>query len=497
MIENIEIREHVTLGDYASYAHLAATVNELFAEAASVAQALEGRTVWMVNSTARGGGVAEMLPKVVGILRELGVRTEWLVVTPEEEAFFSLTKRIHNMIHGVGSPGFSAEERALYARVSADAADAMEKVVAPDDLLVIHDPQPLGAGAEFKRRTGVRAIWRCHIGLDRSNAATDSAWELLENDATVYDHAVFSAPEYIPPYLAGNASIISPAIDPLSHKNRELPPHKLVGVLCNAGLMEDHHPVLTPPWDLPARRLHPDGSFVPANAGEEIGLLYRPIVTQVSRWDRLKGFRPLVEGFLRLKRGLGLDSDRRSNRNRRFAIARLVLAGPDPSAVQDDPEGQEVLRELCDLYAALTPEEQKDVALLTLPMRSLKENALMVNALQRCSTVVVQNSLQEGFGLTATEAMWKRLPVLGSNACGLRQQIRDGVDGRLNRDAEDPAAVAEILDEMLSDPAEREVWGRSAQRRVHDRFLVFAQVREWLQRLAAAAERPRSTPTAA
>ena len=205
-----------------------------------------------------------------------------------------------------------------------------------------------------------------------------------------------SAAEYIPPYLAGKSSVIHPAIDPLSHKNRELSAHKLVGILCNAGLMKSRHPVLTPDWEHPVLRLHPDGRFLPAHDGGGVGLMFRPVVTQVSRWDRLKGWMPLLEGF----------------------------------------------------------------------------------------------------GLTATEAMWKRVPVLGSSACGLRLQIRDRIDGRLTSHPQDPHEIAETLDEMLSNPVQRELFGRSAQRRVYDRFLVFTQVESWLRRLAEAASTPRSSVSA-
>ncbi len=484
MIEKVDIHEHVSLDDYASFAYLAGAVAELRTEARALVPALAGRTVWMVNSTARGGGVAEMLPKVVDILRELGVRTEWLVIGTDEQPFFALTKRLHNMIHGVGDPGFSADERAVYESVSTTVAAELEPLIAPRDILVVHDPQPLGAGALVARSTGAPSIWRCHIGLDQSTSATRSAWEFLEPFSTAYSHAVFTAPEYIPPYLAGRSSIIHPAIDPLSHKNRELSVTKLVGILCNSGLMIDHHPVLTPRFEHVAMRLQPDGFFAPAVQGDEVGLVYRPTITQVSRWDRLKGWRPLVEGFLHLKRRLVKRSGNSNQIDRRFEIVRLVLAGPDPAAIQDDPEGREVLDDLRSFYTGLNAWEQDAVALITLPMQSRKENALMVNALQRCSSIIVQNSLEEGFGLTVTEAMWKRVPVLGSSAAGIRQQIRDGIDGRLTEQAEDPAEIAENLAAMLSDPTARDHWSRSAQRRVHDEFLVFSQVRQWLRRLA-------------
>lgn len=123
---------------------------------------------------------------------------------------------------------------------------------------------------------------------------------------------------------------------------------------------------------------------------------------------------------------------------------------------------------------------QRDVAVLALPLASRKENALMVNVLQSCSSIVAQNSIEEGFGLTATEAMYKGVAVLGTHACGLRQQIRHQIDGHLVQDARDPDEIAAALDAMLADPKLRDLYGRNAQRRVHEEFLIFAQLRRWL-----------------
>jgi trehalose synthase len=346
-------------------------------------------------------------------------------------------------------------------------------------------------GPILKDELGVHTIWRCHIGLDEHLPATRAAWHFLQPYAETYDQVIFSAPEYIPDYLAGCSTIVHPGIDPESHKNRMLSPHKLVGILCNAGLKQERHPVLTPPFPNPALRLTADGSLVPATDSEEIGLLYRPIVTQISRWDRLKGFDNVLSGFIRLKERLKDGRDTRPERYQRLLeIVRLVLAGPDPSAMQDDPEAREVFQEIATAYQKLPAEYQKDVAVLVLPMDSRKENALMVNALQRCSTVVVQNSIREGFGLPVTEAMWKRVPLIGTHACGLRQQIRDGIDGLLIRDPRDPDELAWALEELLKDPVKRHVMARTAQRRVHEEFLIFTQLRRWLRLLAACASAP-------
>jgi trehalose synthase len=485
MIETVDLRERIGLDDYASVIHLSEPVRMLRAAAASLAPRLSGRRVWMVNTTSRGGGVAEMMPKLATILRELGVDVEWVVMGASRPKFFVLTKRLHNLIHGAGDPGLGAEDRELYEVESRENAEQLMERMSRDDLLVIHDPQPLGMGAIIKRELGVPAVFRCHIGLDESNRQTHAAWDFLRPHADAYDYAVFTAPEYIPDFLAGRSGVIHPAIDPLGYKNRELSPHKLMGVLCSSRLSTDSHPVVPAPFPESVKRLAPDGSFRRADEAGGLGLLYRPMVTQISRWDRLKGYKALLDGFARLKARLDDGGNGYSERHRRrLAIVRLVLAGPDPAAVADDPEGQEVLAELIDGYRRLAPAVQADVALLSLPMKSRRENELIVNALQRASSIVVQNSVREGFGLTVTEAMWKHVAVVGSRACGIRQQIRDGVDGRLLADGQDPECIAELLDGLLDDLPGRHALGRNAQRRVHDDFLVFSQARRWIEVLA-------------
>jgi trehalose synthase len=428
--------------------------------------------------------VAELLPPLLALLRDLGVDANWLVMEADDPAFFRLTKRLHNLIHGEGDPNLGQAERDLYDRVSRETAEMVARHLSPGDVLVIHDPQPLGAGAILRERMDIAAIWRCHIGLDRETPETRAAWAFLEEAASVYDHAVFTAPEYIPSCLAGRAAIIHPAIDPLSHKNRELSVHKLVGILANGALIRAPGPMLTPPFPHQAKRLQRDATWAPATAPEDIGLLHRPIVTQISRWDRLKGFLPLMQGFVMLKRELGSRTGLDERHRRSLQLARLVLAGPDPGSIEDDPEGKEVLAELGNAYAGLAPELQADVAIVVLPMNSEKHNALLVNALQRCSDIVAQNSLREGFGLTATEAMWKRAAVLGSQAAGLRQQIRPDLDGRLVANPEDPREIAAALDDLLADLWKREMFGQSAQQRVHDGFLIFTQARSWLALIA-------------
>lgn len=483
MIETVEVQEPLGLNDYSELVHLHEAVRSLREEAKSLVARLTGHRVIMVNSTARGGGVAEMLPKLVSLLNELGLQTEWLVMGTDRTEFFDLTKRIHNLVHGEGDPNLTDEDRQLYAKVSSENAAELKQRLRPNDVLVIHDPQPLGMGALLKQELELPFFFRCHIGLDEDTPQTRAAWSFLQPHAELCDHAIFSTPEYIPGFLAGKAGIITPAIDPLSFKNRDLSAHKLANILKSSGLARSRHPVVPERFPELATRLGPDGNFHPMEEETDIGIPFRPIVTQISRWDRLKGFEPLLEAFAHLKQN-GSEHNLSGRHPQRLAHVRLVLAGPDPAAVADDPEAQEVLRDLSAAYCDLPHWLQDDVALVSLPMGSHENNALMVNALQRCSSVVVQNSLQEGFGLTVTEAMWKQCSVLGSRACGIRQQIRDGMDGQLIPDSRDPDAIADLLSAMLDDLEGRQRTGRCAQRRVHDEFLIFTQVRRWLETLA-------------
>ena len=490
----VKIDPGVKLENYLAYASLVPHFNAFQNEALLLRKSLRKRKIWMVNSTEHGGGVAEMMPRMISLLRQLGVNADWLVMETDEVQFFALTKNIHNLIHGQPGAEITAEDKALYDQINRDNAIQMAEFVQKDDIVVIHDPQPAGIAHELKKRVDVTAIWRCHIGLDYSNESTEAAWSFLAPYLDAYDQYVFSSPEYIPEGLSGNVTLIHPSIDPLSHKNRPLSLHKLTGILGNAGLLSSDNPKLYPDYKDKVTRLKPDGTFGPARNGEDIGLLFRPILTQVSRWDKLKGFFSLLEGFVELKKNNPKNGTRSRNHNR-IRNARLVLAGPDPESVADDPEGKQVLKELVEAYVNLPDDVKEDVVILTLPMKSAKENALIVNALQRCSYVVVQNSIQEGFGLTATEAMGKRIAVLASSACGLRNQVRNHIDGRLLHHPEDPREVASHLQYLLNNPKVVEEMSFSAEKRVLDHFLIFQQLTNWLNVfLRAQQARERNQP---
>lgn len=485
MLKIMEVKEGVQLKDYDLYSTLAMPLRDLIQEASMLLPKIRGKKVWMINSTAQGGGVAEMMPRMISMLRQLGVDCDWVVAGTERKDFFRLTKKIHNLIHGEAEPGFSTADKLLYDEVSRENAEEVLKIIRPDDILVIHDPQPMGMASFISQRMKVKLIWRCHIGVDATSVYSAMAWEFLQPYADPFLLSVFSASEYIPAYLTSRSVIIQPGIDPLDHKNRDLPIHKVVGILCNSNLVTEYHPVLVPPFAEQAKRLQPDGSFQSPLLPTDMGILFRPMVLQISRWDRLKGFLPLMQGFTSLKNNMTGYAGSRERDLRRLQLAHLVLAGPDPDFVEDDPEGREVLKELTGHYLSLHPAVQCHVSIIKLPMSSIKNNKLIVNALQRVASVVVQNSLKEGFGLTVTEAMWKIKPVVGTYACGIRQQVRDHLDGLLIEDPQNHEEVAFKLHEAMSRPKDREVWGYHGQKRVIENYLIFTQLRKWLQLFAS------------
>ncbi|MEJ2162494.1 MAG: glycosyltransferase [Robiginitalea sp.] len=251
--------------------------------------------------------------------------------------------------------------------------------------------------------------------------------------------------------------------------------------MVQAGILEPRGPQLYENYRYQVRRVMPDGSFGSVNQQHPFDLIYRPIVTEISRWDRLKGFRELMEAFVHMKQQNEKETNPESISYKRVALSRLVLGGPDPQFVADDPEGSEVLEELVTYYKGLSPEMQQDIGLFLLPLDNPKENALIVNALQRCSRIVVQNSIQEGFGLTATEAMWKQTPVLVSGAAGLRFQVADERTGKINTDPGNIPELSRAMGYMLNHPKELDKWAFNAQTRVVEHFTLFSQIEAWLQ----------------
>lgn len=431
---------------------------------AATAETLRGRVVWHVNSTARGGGVAEMLGALVGYARDAGVDARWIVIegTP---AFFTVTKRIHNLLHADAGDGgaLGDAERRLYDGVLRDNAVELAALVRRGDIVVLHDPQTAGL-ATVMRRIGAFVVWRCHIGhQDLGSPFVEQGWAFLERYLRDTDATVFSRAAYVPRCCAaGRVEVIAPSIDPFAVKNQDMTPGVVHAVLSQAGIIDGPRPPDPPAF------VREDGAPARVDRGADIIRLGRvpqrdrPMVVQISRWDRLKDHLGVLRGFARLH-AEGVD-------------AGLVLAGPSVRGVADDPDGPAVLGELTRAWRALPHQTRRRIQLVSLPTVDADENAAMVNALQRHATVVVQKSLQEGFGLTVAEAMWKSRPVIASGVGGIVDQIHDGRDGVLLGDPSDPDAFASALGDLLADPERAAVLGAAARERVRDGLLTTRQL---------------------
>jgi len=374
-------------------------------ELRALAKPLRGRSIEMINSTAVGGGVAEILNRLVPLAEELDLGIRWEVMQGAEE-FFDVTKSFHNALHGEPyhrTPKdfeifLSYNERNL-ASLRLDA-----------EFVVIHDPQP--AALVDARQAGLHHwVWRCHIDLSHPHRAV---WDFLEKFVSRYDAAMFSSPEFsrqlsIPQYL------FYPAIDPLSEKNCSVDPEFVEQVL---------------------HRYHIDPQ--------------RPILTQISRFDRLKDPVGVIRAYRIVKR---------------YFDCQLVLAGGSAS---DDPEGALVLQDV--LRAA---DEDPDIKILELPAWA----PLEVNALQRASTIVVQKSLREGFGLTVSEALWKKKPVVASAVGGIPTQIIHKHTGLLAHSVEGTAYQIRFL---LSHPEIAAKFGENGHEHVKENFLITQKLKRYL-----------------
>jgi len=415
---------------------------------ARYARAMHGRTLWNVNSTARGGGVVELLSSVIPYDRGSGIDERWDVIEGSP-AFFNVTKRLHNLLHGMESGGIeiSDEERGEYESTIKENASALAKDVKRGDVVVLHDPQVAGLVPSLAER-GAAVIWRCHIGADQPNEATRAAWRFLLPYLTKARAYVFSMRRYAWEGLdPACVHVIAPAVDPFTLKNRDLPDPDVAAILHGAGVMR------------PSSGSAPVVKF--ERKASLIGDAFAPdarIVVQVSRWDRLKDPVGVLEAF---GRGIAPKSD-----------AVLVLAGPAVSAVDDDPEQPEVLNAVASCRESLPAGVRDRVLIAQLPMVNIEENATMVNALQRRADIVVQKSLAEGYGLTVAEAMWKARPMVASRVGGIEEQIEDGKSGLLIDDARDLESFAAAVDGLLHDPPRAAELGQGARRRAIAQLIV-------------------------
>jgi trehalose synthase len=452
---------------------------ERFAQVLGEARALlDNRVVWNVNSTAKGGGVAEMLHSLLAYAKGAGVDTRWVVIQGDAE-FFRITKRIHNHLHGsAGDGGDLAEaEHSAYERTLVSNGQALSELVAQGDIVLLHDPQTAGLAPILEER-GVTVIWRCHVGLDMPNELARGAWRFLipyitEADAYVFSRHAFQW-EGLQPH---KMHIIPPSIDAFAPKNQDMQPSTVDSILAATRLI-DGEATVRPSF------VRVDGSEgTVSRATELFGSPPLPegarIAVQVSRWDRLKDPLGVMQGFAQ---HVAPNSD-----------AHLVLAGPSVEAVADDPEGAEVLSETHAAWEKLPAATRDRVHLACLPMEDGAENAAIVNAVQRRAAVVVQKSIAEGFGLTVAEAMWKGRPVVASRIGGIQDQIEDGTTGLLVDDPHNLAEYGAAVSKLLEDEALAERIGRSAQERVRAEFLGprhLMQYVDLIRKLVAEGEPP-------
>jgi len=468
--------QEVELGAHPIDRFLAISGAELIARARRLGEEmssrLAGRAVWSVNSTATGGGVAEMLRAVLPYVRGFGIDCRWVVIggTPE---FFGITKRLHHALHGSygdGSPLGDGERIAYESVLSANAGE-ISALVRERDVVVLHDPQTAGLAPALVRR-GAIVIWRCHIGADDPNSETEVGWRFLAPYICEAAATVFSRRQYVPEVCNHDRSmIIPPSIDPFSPKNQEMGDDVARAILFHTGLLAGN-----PTESLPAF-VRLDGS--PGRVDRRADVIRLgpepspdvPLVVQISRWDPLKDPVGVMWGFARLlEREPQVDAE-------------LILAGPNVHAIEDDPESARTLDDVVDRWRELPHGIRDRVHLASLPTADLEENGAIVNALQRQATVVVQKSLREGFGLTVTEAMWKERAVLASAVGGIRDQIRDGTDGLLLEDPEDLESFARLLGRLLSDSGLRQRLGEQGHERVRTEYLPLRHLSQYAELL--------------
>jgi len=392
------------LNDYAKVAG-----EDVISHLRQLARPLEGMKVVHVNSTRVGGGVAEILEQLVPMTRELGLDVRWEVLAGNDE-FYQCTKSIHNGLQG---NHVQIPERLLrvYEKTNAQNAEALRPVLDEADIVFVHDPQPAALLSHCPQRRG-RWVWRCHIDASRPFRPV---WKYLRGYVADYDASVFSLPAFAQS-LPNTEYIIPPSIDPLSEKNMELPEEELDAVRRRFGLDPE-----------------------------------RPLVVQVSRFDRFKDPVGVIHAYRMAKRYL--------------PALQLVLAG---GTATDDPEGEAVLAEV-----RAAAEDDPDIHILLLPPDSHRT----INALQRVADVVMQKSTREGFGLTVTEGMWKGKPVIGGASGGIRLQVIDHHTGFL---VSTPEGAALRLRYLLRQPKKIKTMGWKAQQFVRENFLLTRQLREYL-----------------
>jgi trehalose synthase len=364
------------------------------------AKRLYGKHILHINSTYQGGGVAEILATLIPLMNDIGIDTGWRILHGNPD-FFTITKKFHNALQGQ-PVNLSKIKRSLYTVTNENFALYTH---IDHDCVIIHDPQPLPLIKYHKKHQPW--IWRCHIDL--SNPSED-IWEFLKGFILRYDTVIISNEKYRSEKLPVLQRIIPPAIDPLSPKNLDLSDKDIEKYMQKFGIPKD-----------------------------------KPIITQISRFDKWKDPLGVLEIYKRVKKKID---------------CRLVLCG---SMATDDPEGIAIYEKV--MQRANNLLEKKDVILITV------ENNILVNVLQRASSVIIQKSIREGFGLTVTEALWKGKPVVASNVGGIPLQIEDGKTGYLLEPRDIEGFVDRVI-HLLEKPDLSSKMGEMGREMVRQKFLI-------------------------
>ncbi len=411
-----------------------------------------------------------MLRTMLSYIRGVELDARWAVIAGDAE-FFEVTKRIHNFLHG--SPGdggaLGARERRTYERVLEANVPGLFCRISPGDLVVLHDPQTAGLVQPLQEH-GCVVAWRSHIGADQPSDYMQEAWSFIEPYVREANRLIFSRSVYIPGVLADcPTAIVAPSIDPFAPKNHAMDPDTVHAILVSAGLLRGGAAGSAPVF----RSLSGEPAYVHRRAelldGGPPPDPDRPIVLQVSRWDRLKDHLGVMDGFV--------------HRTLEGTDAELLLAGPQTGSVIDDPEAPLILGELLVEHAKLPDNHRRRVHVASLPTADLEENAAIVNALQRHATIVTQKSIAEGFGLTVTEAMWKNRPMIASAVGGICQQVCDQRTGILLGDPLDLNGFGDAVMDMLSRPDRAREFADAGREHVRDNFLHDRHLGQYLELL--------------
>ncbi|MFT5701244.1 MAG: trehalose synthase [Desulforhopalus sp.] len=335
-----------------------------------LAAPLAGMKVVHVNSTREGGGVAEILVKMIPLMEALGLQTSWEVIDGKTE-FYECTKAFHNGLQGT-TVGLSETMLAAYEEVNKENCERLRSQLEDADFVFIHDPQPALFLGLCPNRKG-KWVWRCHIDCSKPYRPV---WKYLKKHVAAYDASIFSLPDFAQP-LPHPQYLITPSIDPLSDKNKEL----------DEGEIRDN---------LAGFEIDPD----------------LPLILQVSRFDRFKDPIGVIHAYKKASK---------------ITPMQLVLAG---GGATDDPEGEIVLNEVKQAAG-----DDPNIRILLLPPDAHRQ----INALQRTADIILQKSIKEGFGLTVSEAMWKSKPVIGGDTGGIRLQVINHYTGFLVQSPEGAA----------------------------------------------------------